>query len=131
LKAEFFLDLCFVQVKVTQQNFINAVEKQMGALFSGKGQWQIEAKQEGLIGVIVAEVKGIWSWENEEMVFDYLEKEASPQFWEWLQGYQIQLDVKEYVECRSILQKQRELKKRLPRNSVKFVIPLRTELSNL
>lgn len=99
MKTEFFLDLCFIQEKVMKEDFTSAVKKQLKALFSDKGQWHIEAKQEGLIGIIVAEVNGICSWENEEMVFDDLEKEASPQFWEWLQGYQIRFDVKEHAEC--------------------------------
>lgn len=99
MKTEFFLDLCFVQDKVMQEEFIGSIKEQMNVLFSDKGQWHIEAKQEDLTGIIVAEVNGVWSWENEEMVFDDLEKEASPQFWEWLQGYQIRFDAKEHAEC--------------------------------
>jgi hypothetical protein len=99
MKTEFFLDLIFVQEKVIQEVFADAVKKQMKALFSDKGKWHIAVKEEGLVVIIAAEINGIYSWHNEEMVFDDLEKEASPQFWEWLQGYHIRFDVKEYAEC--------------------------------
>jgi hypothetical protein len=43
----------------------------------------------------MAEVSGIGNWEKEEDVALFLENHAKPQFLNWLQGYRIQLDVKE------------------------------------
>jgi hypothetical protein len=99
MKAEFFLDLCFIRVHVRGEPFMDHIEAHLQLLFADKAIWTVKVRQEGHLDIALAEVQGIWSWENEEMVFNYLEKEASPQFWEWLQGYQIQLDVKEHAEC--------------------------------
>ncbi len=99
MKTEFFLDLIFVQEKVVQEDFAEAIKNQLETLFAKKGKWHMEVKQENQLVIIIAEVNGIYSWHNEEMVVEYLEEAAAPQFWEWLQGYQIRFDLKEYAEC--------------------------------
>ncbi|MEX1029500.1 MAG: hypothetical protein WDZ91_05575 [Paenibacillaceae bacterium] len=99
MKNEFFLDLIFVQDQFIPEDFLDAVKTQLVALFTHKGHWHLEAKQEGLVSIIVVEVTGMWRWDNEEQILDYLEKAASSEFWEWLYGYQIQLDVKQHAEC--------------------------------
>jgi len=100
MKTEFFLDLCFVRKREMKGDFVEAIDQQMNTLFLGKkGHWHIVEKQEGLIDIIVAEINGIWSWESEEDVLTFLEQNASPQFWECLQGYQIRLEGKEELEC--------------------------------
>jgi hypothetical protein len=53
--------------------------------------------QEGLLDIAVAEVNGIWSWETEAMVVAYMEEKASAPFWEWLQGFQVKLELKDEV----------------------------------
>src|SRR5690554_2333367 len=96
---EFFLDLCFVQDKIMPQAFYDAVNLQLKALFKEKAQWQIETKREDQASILVVEVKGMWEWDNEEQVVDYLEKAASSEFWNWLYGYHIELDIKQHAAC--------------------------------
>src|SRR5690554_7265545 len=99
MNNEFFLDLIFVQDRLMSEQFYDAVETQIQNLFTHKGQWHIEVKLENLVSIIIVEIKGMWSWDQEEQIVDYLEKEASSEFWEWLYGYQIQLDIKKHAEC--------------------------------
>jgi hypothetical protein len=99
MKTEFFLDLIFIQDQLPQEDFVTAVESQLDDLFASKGHWRIEIKQEHTVSIIVAEVKGIWSLGNEDKVFGHLEKEASPEFWQWLHGYQLEFDAKPYAAC--------------------------------
>ncbi|MEX2460239.1 MAG: hypothetical protein WD469_02870 [Paenibacillaceae bacterium] len=98
MKAEFFLDLCFIRTHVENKVFINLIEEQLKPLFADKGNWSVNCRREGPLNIVLAEIQGIWNWENEEMIFAYMEEEASPLFWEWLQGCQIELDLKEEVE---------------------------------
>jgi hypothetical protein len=97
MMVEFFLNLCFIQVQVREESFIDQIEAQLQQLFTDKGGWIVKTAQEAQLEIVLAEVQGIWDWENEDMIFAFLEQEASSQFWEWLQGYQLELDPKEEV----------------------------------
>ncbi|CAM4388511.1 hypothetical protein FHS16_003582 [Paenibacillus endophyticus] len=98
--AEFFLDLCFIREHEPEQHFEQAVEQQLQSLFTGKGSWHMEAKQQDqeLVDIVVAEVKGMAKWQCEEEILAYLEENAALRFMDWLQGYRIQLDIKEAHE---------------------------------
>jgi hypothetical protein len=97
MKAEFKLDLCFIRLNLNTEKFTDLLEKELESLFAGIGNWTIRARQEGQLDIALAEVNGIWSWETEAVVAAYLDQEASPQFWEWLQGYHVNLELKEEV----------------------------------
>lgn len=99
MRSEFFFDFCFVRESVRNEDFVVAVEKHLERLFSGKGHWHMDGKQEGHLDIVVAEVQGMESWEKEEDALSFLEAEAMPLFWQWLQGYRIQIDVKEHADC--------------------------------
>ena len=93
------MDLCFIREHEPDHNFDQAVAKQLQSLFIGMGSWFTEVKQNNdPIDIVVAEVKGMGKWQSEEDVVAYIEKNATPQFMSWLQGYRIQLDIKEVHE---------------------------------
>jgi hypothetical protein len=98
MQTEFFLDLCFIRVHVRDEPFMDWIAAHLQQLFADKGVWTVRIRQEGQLEILLAEVQGIWHWQNKDMLFDYLEQEAAPQFWEWLQGYQLEFDQKEDVE---------------------------------
>ena len=97
MKAEFTLDLCFIRLNTQEKKFTDLIENELKALFSGIGNWTLKVRQEGLLDIALAEVNGIWSWETEAMVVAYLEEKASAPFWEWLQGFQVKLELKDEV----------------------------------
>lgn len=98
MKAEFTIDLVFIRYNITEQNFTDSVEEELKTLFAEIGKWTIKARQDGQLDILTAEINGIWSWESEAEIIAYLEHNASAQFWEWLQGFQVKHEVKEEVE---------------------------------
>ncbi|MUT67975.1 hypothetical protein [Paenibacillus sp. NEAU-GSW1] len=100
MNVEFFLDLCFIREHEPEpiHRFEQAVQKQLDHLFSGTGSWYTEGKQQDQADIVVAEVKGMAKWQSEEDIVAYIEANAAPPFMAWLQGYRIQLDIKEAHE---------------------------------
>src|SRR5687767_4015788 len=99
MKAEFFLDLCFIRgVDERKGSFVENIEEEMGQLFGGKATWYIEGRQEEDVEIVLVEVKGIGEWEKQDDVVEYIEQHASDSFLEWLQGYRMTFDVKEKHE---------------------------------
>lgn len=99
MKAEFFLDFCFIRGMDEQKDdFLENIEEQMVQLFGGKATWYLEGKQEEQVEIVLVEVKGHGEWEKQDDVVEYIEEHASDSFLEWLQGYRMTFDVKEKHE---------------------------------
>jgi hypothetical protein len=99
MKSEFFLDLCFIRERGPYDSFIASVQSLLTGLFAGKADWSAEEKQEEGTEIVISEVKGADVWEKEEDIVSFLEEHAPSQFWEWLQGYRVKVDVKERAKC--------------------------------
>lgn len=106
MKSEFFLDLIFIRSKGGgADDFTDAVEALLEPLFSGKAYWYVECKQEHAneheqeLEIARVEVKGQGFWDSEEQLLAYLEENAEPLFWEWLQGYRVLAERKQAGEC--------------------------------
>ena len=98
MRAEFFMDLCFIREVDLSIPFTQAVEQQLQALFGGEAKWYLESRQEENLELVLVEVKGAGDWETEEDLVTYLDDHASDQIMTWLQGYRIELDIKEQHE---------------------------------
>lgn len=102
MKSEFFIDLIFIrecESDTSAHSFARTIDEQLNSLFSELANWSLEPKQEDNLDFVLVEVMGSGVWEREEDILAYLEDHASPPFWNWLQGYRIQIDVKQHAEC--------------------------------
>ncbi|NEN81283.1 hypothetical protein [Paenibacillus elgii] len=101
-KSEFFMDLCFIRetaADATGQSFEQTIDDQLKSLFPRHAKWSLEQKQAEGLEYVVAEVTGTGAWEKEEDMLAYLEERADYHFWDWLQGYRLEVEVKEHAEC--------------------------------
>lgn len=103
MKSELMMDLCFIRkcaADSSEQNFEQLIDDQLKSLFSKKMKWNIEHKQANDLDIVNVEIKGFGTWKRDEEIIAYLEERAQPHFWDWLQGYRIQIEVKEeHAEC--------------------------------
>jgi hypothetical protein len=96
MSAEFFMDLCFIRRHEEGGGpFAVVVEQQLDPLFAGQATWYMESKQDEKVDIVLVELKGMGSWKKEEELVAYIEEHASDSFLGWIQGYRIELDVKE------------------------------------
>ncbi|MDC3417864.1 hypothetical protein [Aquibacillus salsiterrae] len=86
-KSETYLDFCFIRKK---NGFLKAeVQSMFERLFhSERLHWYLDIKERDGVEIVVAEVKGMSSWNSENEVIDYLEAHASEDFWTLLHGLQ-------------------------------------------
>lgn len=90
MPSETYLDFCFVQKETGTLG--HDVESMFQQLFKRERlHWYLDDKQKNGVEIIVAEVKGMSRWISEEQVIDHLEEKATEQFWNHLQGYQLQV----------------------------------------
>jgi hypothetical protein len=99
--SEFTMDLCFIREAGTQgePDFKAAVEQEIQKLFAPYAKWSVTLKKEDAVEIAVAEMKGIGPWQTEDDTLAYVETKAGEQFWEWLQGYRLQVEPKEDAGC--------------------------------
>ncbi|MCP3774035.1 hypothetical protein NLX71_12050 [Paenibacillus sp. MZ04-78.2] len=96
------MDLCFIRERVADahgQPFAQIIDDQLRSLFPRHTKWSLEPKQADGLDYVIAEVTGIGAWEKDEDILAYLEERAAHHFWAWLQGYRLQVEVKEHAEC--------------------------------
>lgn len=95
--SEFAMNLCFIReaAGIGDPDFRDAIEQEMGKLFTPYGRWTLTLKNEGVLDIAVAEMKGIGPWSCEAEALQYLERKAGERFWSWLQGYQLHVEPKE------------------------------------
>ncbi len=100
MKSELWLDLCFIREAAGDLSFRLEVERLLQQLFPDRLTWELEAKREGTLEVVNAAVKGYSEWGQEQEVLLYIEGNAPPEFWQWMQAYRLELDLKRHEECR-------------------------------
>ncbi|MEC0210084.1 hypothetical protein [Paenibacillus ehimensis] len=101
-KSEFFMDLCFIRQSAADapgQTFAQIIDDQLKGLFPKHAKWTMEDKQEDGLDYVIAEVTGTGAWEKEEELLADLEERAAHHFWDWLQGYRLEFELKEHAEC--------------------------------
>jgi hypothetical protein len=97
MKNNCTIDLVFICKN--RDAFQEEVDLELYHLFQKQDlYWYLHSKKEGQLEIVVAEVRGAGMWKNEEDLFGLIEQEATPEFWEWLQGYRIQVQPNER-EC--------------------------------
>ena len=89
-KNETLIDFCFI--RSMDRGFKDEIDNLLQNLFKSHHiYWYLEEKQEAGTDIVVAELRGISTWDSEEEVVHFLEKQGTFEFWEYLQGYQIQV----------------------------------------
>lgn len=90
MNNETLIDFCFI--RSICEGFKKEVDELLQSLFMEHHlYWYLDERQDAGAVIIVAELRGISMWESEEEVLNFLEKRGTSQFWEYLQGYQIQV----------------------------------------
>lgn len=88
MSSETFIDFVFVRDK--KGNFTTEIDQSLRTLFKqSRLNWYLEEKVEGEAEIIVAEIKGMSTWQREEEIIDFLESHGTDRFWNYLCGYQI------------------------------------------
>ncbi|CAH1202230.1 hypothetical protein PAECIP111891_02071 [Paenibacillus allorhizoplanae] len=104
MSSEFTLDLCFIREQATSP-FYTIIEQQLTDLFTGKGTWYMDLKEEQGLEIVVVEVKGMAMWESEDEVIGYIEESAESDetlgydCWSHLHGYQVKVTPKADAGC--------------------------------
>lgn len=88
--SETYLDFCFVQK--SRKSLVPEINAGFQEIFKRhRLHWYLDTKSKDGLEIVVAEIKGMSSWQTEEDVLDHLEQHASEEFWSTLQGYQFQV----------------------------------------
>ena len=104
MPSEFTMDLCFIR-EHAKSPFYTVIQQQLQELFTGKGTWYIDLREEEGLDIAVAEVNGIAVWENEDEVLRYIEESAESALtseydcWNHLQGYQLKVSPRADAGC--------------------------------
>lgn len=86
MNNETFMDFCFI--RNAAGNFSKEISAMLERLFKGQRlYWYLDEKTQMGLEIVVAEIKGMSTWKNEEEVCRFLEKEAGEPFWSLLQGF--------------------------------------------
>jgi len=88
MNSETFIDFVFVRDK--EGDFKAEIEQLLRTLFKeSRMNWYLGEKVEDGAEIVVAEIKGMSMWQQEEEVIDFIEKDGTDRFWNYLCGYQI------------------------------------------
>ncbi|WP_071396269.1 hypothetical protein [Bacillus tuaregi] len=88
MNSETYLDFCFVREKAG--DFAVEIDRLLTELFKDiRLNWYLDEKTEDGIEIVVAEVKGMSRWQSEEETIEFIEEHADEEFWQYLQGYQM------------------------------------------
>ena len=88
MNSETYLDFCFV--RDAKGDFASEIHGILADLFKDiRLNWYLDEKTKDGAEIVVAEVKGMSSWESEEETIEFIEQHAGEKFWEYLQGYQL------------------------------------------
>lgn len=88
MNSETYLDFCFV--REASGHFASEIHDILTNLFKEvRLNWYLDEKMMDGIEIVVAEVKGMSRWESVEETISYIEEHAGELFWEYLQGYQM------------------------------------------
>ncbi|CAG7641618.1 hypothetical protein PAESOLCIP111_04251 [Paenibacillus solanacearum] len=95
MASEYFVDLCFIKPHTDAGAPFPELEAQLGALFSSQAAITVERKQDDGLEIAVAQVSGLSAWTTEQDVISHLEKHMPLDSLDWLNGYRIQVILKE------------------------------------
>ncbi|NEW05833.1 hypothetical protein GK047_07350 [Paenibacillus sp. SYP-B3998] len=104
MPCEFALDLCFIR-EHTQSPLQTVIDQQLHGLFVGKGTWYIDHREEEGLDIVVAEVKGLATWETEDDILRYIEESVETDVasesdcWDYLLAYQVKVSPKLDAGC--------------------------------
>ncbi|MBS4179254.1 hypothetical protein [Lederbergia citrea] len=88
MNSETYIDFCFIRNPAG--NFAAEIDNLLRELFKGiRLNWYLEEKTEDGMELVVAEIKGMSRWQSEEDAIDFIESHAAEDFWEYLQGFQL------------------------------------------
>lgn len=86
--SETYIDFCFMRKQTGQ--FAADIDELLKNLFGKKRlNWFLEEKSMEGADMVVAEIKGMSDWGSEEETIQFIEENASDEFWEYLQGYKM------------------------------------------
>ncbi|MCZ8515270.1 hypothetical protein O9H85_23215 [Paenibacillus filicis] len=71
------------------------IELELQQMFAGRATWHTVTKRDQDLDISVVEIKGLAAWSNEDEVLDYVETRMQSDCWEWLNGYQVNVILKE------------------------------------
>jgi hypothetical protein len=88
MNNETYLDFCFV--RDAKGDLASEIHEILKDLFKDiRLNWYLDEKTKDGVEIVVAEVKGMSSWESEEETIGFIEQHAEDKFWDYLQGYQM------------------------------------------
>lgn len=88
MNSETYVDFCFI--RHTAGDFSMEIDRILKELFKGaRLKWYLDEKTEAGLEIVVAEIKGMSKWQSEAEAIEYIENNADEAFWEYLQGYQM------------------------------------------
>lgn len=89
MTSETYIDFCFVRPQEAS-GFAAEIDELLKSLFAKKRlNWYLEEKSVSSAEMVIAEIKGMSSWESEDESIQFIEENADEKFWEYLQGYKI------------------------------------------
>lgn len=88
MTSETYIDLCFVRPQAG--DFSGEIEELLQKLFAKKRlNWYLEEKVVDGAEMVIAEIKGMSTWESEDETIQFIEDHAEDKFWDYLQGYKM------------------------------------------
>ncbi|WP_066306242.1 hypothetical protein [Bacillus sp. FJAT-29814] len=88
MTSETYIDLCFVRQQAG--DFSGEIEELLQKLFAKKRlNWYLEEKVVDGAEMVIAEIKGMSTWESEDETIQFIEDHAEDKFWDYLQGYKM------------------------------------------
>jgi predicted metalloprotease with PDZ domain len=86
--SETYLDFCFIREQ--KGEFAPVIDELLKKMFGKKRlNWFLEEKAIDGAEMVIAEVKGMSDWDSEEDTIQFIEDNADPKFWDYLQGYKL------------------------------------------
>ncbi|MDD9267091.1 hypothetical protein ACFPES_08660 [Paenibacillus sp. GCM10023248] len=104
MPSEFALDLVFIR-EHTDTPFYTVIDNQISALFTGKGNWYIDLREDEGLDIAVVELKGMGAWDNENELLSYIDdrvpydSSSDISCWNHLHGYQVKVSPKVDAGC--------------------------------
>ncbi|OCA83355.1 hypothetical protein A8F94_18160 [Bacillus sp. FJAT-27225] len=89
MNSETYIDFIFAR-KAADSGFSQEIDSLLAELFPSKRiSWYLDEKVSEGADVVIAEIKGMSPFQNEDEAIEFIEQRAGDTFWEYLQGYKI------------------------------------------
>jgi hypothetical protein len=93
--SEFFVNLCFIRSEKEAGPMLEHVEASLDQTFHKSPVRRVFRRVDKGLEIVTAEVNGLSAWSCEEEVLDHLEAHLDDDCIRWLQGYMINVLLKE------------------------------------